>query len=214
MNSFYVYGLFHPNGILPFYIGKGIRGRKDFHLWEVRRNINNEKYFLTGNTLKKNVIKKILNDGSEPLLKIFENNLSNEQAIELEQELIERYGRRNLRTGCLVNLTNGGEGTVCCKRTVDSLIKQSERQKKSIIRYNPFTHEKETFSCVQEMLRLDKVDCWQSRVVYRCCRGELIQLKRFLFFYEEEFTEEVLQQRLIKFENLYSFGKNKPLKCL
>lgn len=34
-----------------------------------------------------------------------------EEAVELEQFLITIYGRKDLGTGCLVNMTDGGEGT-------------------------------------------------------------------------------------------------------
>lgn len=43
-------------------------------------------------------------------IEIIKNNLSWEEACELEQLLIQEYGRRDLQTGILVNLTDGGEG--------------------------------------------------------------------------------------------------------
>ena len=44
-------------------------------------------------------------------IEIIKNNLSWEEACELEQLLIQEYGRRDLQTGILVNLTDGGEGS-------------------------------------------------------------------------------------------------------
>ena len=44
-------------------------------------------------------------------IEILQNNLTWEQACELEELLILEYGRRDLGTGCLVNLTDGGEGS-------------------------------------------------------------------------------------------------------
>lgn len=44
-------------------------------------------------------------------VEILYNNLTWEDACELEMLLIESYGRRDLGTGTLVNLTDGGEGT-------------------------------------------------------------------------------------------------------
>ena len=43
-------------------------------------------------------------------IEIIKDNLSWEEACELEQLLIQEYGRRDLGTGILVNLTDGGEG--------------------------------------------------------------------------------------------------------
>ena len=38
-------------------------------------------------------------------------NITNKEAVEIEKYLIKYYGRRDLKTGSLVNLTDGGEGT-------------------------------------------------------------------------------------------------------
>ena len=46
---------------------------------------------------------------------IIAENLSIEDALELEVFLIEEYGRYDLGTGPLVNKTDGGEGTKNCK---------------------------------------------------------------------------------------------------
>jgi hypothetical protein len=43
-------------------------------------------------------------------IQIISKNLSESQAHLLEQHLIQKYGRVDLGTGCLHNLTNGGEG--------------------------------------------------------------------------------------------------------
>jgi hypothetical protein len=45
------------------------------------------------------------------IYEIYEFNLSNTAALDLEKLLIYNYGRRNLGVGALVNLTMGGEGT-------------------------------------------------------------------------------------------------------
>jgi hypothetical protein len=42
--------------------------------------------------------------------KIIFSELSWGEAIEKEIELIKKYGRRDIGTGCLVNMTKGGEG--------------------------------------------------------------------------------------------------------
>lgn len=93
MNNFYVYGHFTKNSDDLFYIGKGKENRAyDFQsartFWW--RNIAN-KYGVT--------------------VKLLYENLTEEEALCLEKKLIEKYGRRDLKTGCLVNMTDGGEGS-------------------------------------------------------------------------------------------------------
>jgi hypothetical protein len=44
------------------------------------------------------------------VVKIVEDNLSEDQSVLLERKLISEYGRRDLGQGTLVNLTDGGEG--------------------------------------------------------------------------------------------------------
>ena len=43
-------------------------------------------------------------------VEIIQENLDWDSACELEEFLIKLYGRKDLGTGCLVNMTNGGDG--------------------------------------------------------------------------------------------------------
>lgn len=63
------------------------------------------------------------------VIEILYDNLSWEDACELEILLISLYGRRDLGTGCLVNMTNGGEGVkglICSKETRLKLSKKAK----------------------------------------------------------------------------------------
>src|SRR5436190_19950858 len=44
-------------------------------------------------------------------IEILFDNITNEEAFQIEEYLIRYYGRRDLKLGPLVNLTFGGEGT-------------------------------------------------------------------------------------------------------
>jgi len=59
------------------------------------------------NPLHQNIIEK-----STIEVEIILDNLTWEEACEKEKELIKLYGRKDQGTGCLCNLTDGGEGTV------------------------------------------------------------------------------------------------------
>jgi hypothetical protein len=81
---FYVYQYLREDGS-PYYIGKG----KDNRAWSYQRTINRPP---------------------DDRIVIIKNNLTEDEAHELEIELIRQYGRKDLGTGILRNMTDGGEG--------------------------------------------------------------------------------------------------------
>lgn len=87
------YTYIHYNAITnePFYVGKG----KDNRAW---KSTSRSKYW-------SRVVKKY-----GYIVKIVEENLSEEEAYKKEKELIKLYGRRDLKTGILINMTDGGDG--------------------------------------------------------------------------------------------------------
>ena len=112
-NEFYVYVYLDPrkSGIFkfdnlefinePFYIGKGIGNRYLKHL----QTISREK-----NQLKRNKINKIKTIGLSPIIIKYKNNISENEAYQLEGELIRKIGRIDIKTGPLTNLNDGGFG--------------------------------------------------------------------------------------------------------
>lgn len=82
---FYVYAWLRPDGT-PFYIGKGCGKRAWTQSCHRQRVPDNRS------------------------IRILSSGLSNEEAVEWEVALIALLGRKDLGTGCLRNLTNGGEG--------------------------------------------------------------------------------------------------------
>lgn len=86
---YYVYQYLRDDGT-PYYIGKG-KGRRAWQ-WHLRSNGTN----------------MMPQDSSK--IQIIKENLSEADATALEILLIEQYGRKDLGTGILRNMTNGGEG--------------------------------------------------------------------------------------------------------
>jgi len=86
MNSFYVYAYLRKSDNSPYYIGKG----KGSRAWDKNHSV---------------VIPK-----DESRISIIAENLSESDAFNLEIKLISEFGRKDLGTGILRNMTNGGEG--------------------------------------------------------------------------------------------------------
>jgi len=117
-NSFYVYILRRPDNT-PFYIGKGYGLRILGHEKLAINNIGPNKH-------KNNLIRKILKSNDKinyDIIGFFQNE---KIAFLYEKELIDLYGRVNLKNGILVNLTDGGEGSSGYVPTTETIKKISE----------------------------------------------------------------------------------------
>jgi len=93
-NKFYVYAHYDNTGRV-FYIGKGIGNRScKFH-----KGDRSDYWY-------RHVAKYCPNG---PTVQIWAGNLSEEAALAMEKDWIALYGRRDLGTGRLVNLSDGGD---------------------------------------------------------------------------------------------------------
>lgn len=100
--NYYVYTYSYPDGT-PFYVGKGTGRRSRVHLCEAKAGRNLHLWRIR-------IIKKLLDAGKQPIIKKIIENITDEFAKLIEQEYIAKYGRRDIKTGILVNSTDGGDG--------------------------------------------------------------------------------------------------------
>jgi len=95
---YYVYELIDPRVNLPFYVGKGKGNRVYFHLSEQSRAKSD-------NFKKFDKIKKIRKEGYEPEVKIVKYFEKENDAYDYEEELIKKYGKRDIdKGGILTNI--------------------------------------------------------------------------------------------------------------
>jgi DNA-binding XRE family transcriptional regulator len=165
MNNFYIYIYLDPRKYKkyiygeykfdyePFYVGKGKNGR-----YKV-------KY---GRTLIfKNKINKIKKLKLEPvIIKLFEN-LSEEESLNKEIELIDKIGRIDLGTGPLINKTIGGDGVSGYKFSEEKIERIAIKRRKD------FSDIKKEFKKRNYKLLTEEKDyknCY-TKLYYICQRG-------------------------------------------
>lgn len=101
-NIFYVYIYLAPKSNAPFYVGKGKNSRYKSHL-NAAKNKKSDSFM-------SRKIRKIQRETKQdPEIIFFKENLSEDEAFSIEIELIKRWGRKDSKTGPLLNLTDGGE---------------------------------------------------------------------------------------------------------
>ena len=111
MKEYYAYAYFESPE-KPFYIGKGKGDRANTHI----------KGMTSGNRRVVTRIRNLRACGVEPQLEIY-HTTNETAAFWMERMLIAAYGRKDNKTGCLLNMTDGGEG-------VSGVIFSEERKQK------------------------------------------------------------------------------------
>lgn len=103
--DYHIYVYYRLDGT-PYYVGKG----KDKWRWTAKTTHN-------------------IHVPPKERVKIYHNNLTNEEACAIERNLISFWGRKDNNTGILRNLTDGGEGAPGRIPTEAQRQKQSSKMK-------------------------------------------------------------------------------------
>jgi len=117
----YVYRHIRLDKNEPFYIGIG----------------SDKKYKRAYKKIQRNIFWNRIVNKTDYEVEILIDDLTWEEACEKEKEFISLYGRRDLKSGTLVNLTNGGEGMLGSIVKDETKIKLSKANK-------GFKHSEET----------------------------------------------------------------------
>lgn len=100
MNKYYTYCYRDPSrNNEPIYVGKGCEQRAYRHLTSIK-----------GNPMFLRRLRKMGKNGVLPVIDFLCVDVDEELAFLCEEEAIRLFGRKNLKTGTLLNLTDGGDG--------------------------------------------------------------------------------------------------------
>ena len=129
-NSFYVYGLFEED--VCFYIGKGKNSRYKQHFKQYKQNYKMCNYMLWCK------LKSLEKRNVEPVAVILKDNLTEDEAYELEKYYISIY-KKKIAGGTLCNITDGGNHppsliTIRETRSIEEYEKVIAKQQKTFKR--------------------------------------------------------------------------------
>ena len=153
MKKFYVYQHIREDKNEIFYIGIGTKSKQD-----LRCNTYSRAY---SKHIDNNIWLKIIAKTNWKFEILFESD-NRKEVEQMEINLIAKYGRKCDKSGCLANLTLGGESNLGYKHTEEAIKKISEKAKRkrgySNINYTPELKEK--LSNIQKEIanRPDKIE--------------------------------------------------------
>lgn len=119
--KYYTYILSNSLDGLPFYVGKGSGSRMYKHLNEAKNPSTNKR------SVHSKILSILKKGGSVLYQRTFHS--TEELAFDEEKRLISLLGRKDLGTGTLCNLTDGGEGST--NQSVDSIQKRANSNRGS-----------------------------------------------------------------------------------
>lgn len=181
MPTGYIYRHIRLDKNEPFYIGI---------------SLNNINYKRAYSNFHRNKIWKDIVNKTEYEVEILLDNLTKEEIFTKEKEFIKLYGRKNLGTGCLANMTDGGEGTLGSKHNLGKHhsnftklkisknrkgknLKNNTHLKKTVYRYDKFMNLVKTYSCCRDTL----IDGFDPGTVNKCCNNIRKIHKNYIFKY-------------------------------
>ncbi len=172
MNVFYVYVYVDPRDGVPFYIGKG-KGRRAYnHLTAsvIQRGLDKGWFFY-------HKLRKLLASDTPPEIRFLCKELTEDQALYWETFFIGALGRRDIKTGCLCNMTSGGDGLsgrVVSEETRQKLSKVWKGRKHSTETCRKISESKQNMSAVtrQKISEANKGRVFSGEHLHNMSQGQ------------------------------------------
>jgi hypothetical protein len=179
----------------PFYIGKGRNNREIQHLMPFSLKILNAK---------NSKIKAIIEETEEQPIhyRIYEN-LSNEEAVFIEIDMIKHFGRKDINTGILCNHTDGGDGTINRQR------KESEKEKRRLKRRKIYQYDIDgnLIKKWESAMEAENNNCnFKRNGIMRAARGTRKMYNGFIWSYKD------LGEKINAHKHRYIEGSYKNIK--
>ena len=199
MGKYYLYRHVRLDKNEPFYIGIGTKGGKI-------QGIRTE-YKRAYTTHKRSIIWKRIVAKSNYFVEILCESDSVLFIKEREKDFIKLYGRKDLKTGTLVNLTDGGDGRLGATKTTlnngSNLKIFSDLRKRKCYQYSLdgfFMKEWDSLTDIMEYFNVNSVT-----PISNCCKRVIHTYKGFRWFYE--YKGETIDEIIYRWHN-----KNKQKK--
>jgi len=177
---YYIYRHIRLDTNEPFYIGIG-------------KNVNYKRAYSKNrrNKMWYNIINK-----TQYEIEVLIDDITKLEAFAKEREFIALYGRKDLNTGILVNMTDGGDGNMNpskeCRDKISKVMKGKKKNREHIKKVV------ESKQCPINQLDIygNIIKTWNSVKiaqdtlnifnVSKCCKGEIKQTKGFRFEYAQK----------------------------
>jgi len=168
----------------PFYVGVSKNETRQYdHLTGAKKYLEGISYAKYRNNRKIYKIAKIINDGYDPIILEFKNNLEEVEAYNLEADLVFKIGRLRLNEGPLLNYLPGGQiidgDLISIQLRKNADLNQDKAKKVKQFDLNGVLLK--IWNSVEEAKINTKVSHLDS-----CCRGERKTAGGFIWEYEDK----------------------------
>jgi group I intron endonuclease len=152
----------------PFYIGKGSLERPYRHIKAIKNNWKSPVYY--NNRRRVEVLREIIESGLVPIVVILTEKLKNEDACQMERDLIRIIGRKANGEGPLMNVTEGGDGT--------NFNFTEETKRKMSENHADFSGDKNPFSGMQHSEEVKKIMSERKKGLYKGKNNPMYGVRR------------------------------------